>query len=99
MPADDGRPDDASGWPTRSTRGHRPTSPPLYAYVLDADDDLAQELDVRLRVGARQLATARDTLRAMLTLTQTLLALTARLRFCQCGRICEPSSATCWRCG
>ena len=59
MPADDGRPDDASGWPTRSTRGHRPTTPPLYAYVLDADDDLAQELDVRLRVGARQLATAR----------------------------------------
>ena len=37
----------------------RPQSPPLYAYVLDADDDLAAELDVRTRVAARQLATAR----------------------------------------
>jgi CRP-like cAMP-binding protein len=37
----------------------RPDSPPLFAYVLDADDDLAAELDVRTRVAARQLATAR----------------------------------------
>ena len=36
-----------------------PESPPLYAYVLDADDDLAEELDIRTRVAARQLATAR----------------------------------------
>ena len=39
--------------------GAAPTTPPLYAYVLDADDDLAQELDVRMRFAARQLATAR----------------------------------------
>jgi hypothetical protein len=31
----------------------------LYAYVLDADDDLADEFDVRVRIAARQLATAR----------------------------------------
>lgn len=36
-----------------------PGSPPLYAYVLDLDDDLAEELDVRMRLAARQLATAR----------------------------------------
>ena len=34
-------------------------SPALYAYLLDADDDLAQELDVRMRFAARQHATAR----------------------------------------
>jgi CRP-like cAMP-binding protein len=31
----------------------------LYAYLLDADDDLAEEFDVRSRISARQLATAR----------------------------------------
>ena len=36
-----------------------PESPPLYTYLLDADDDLAQELDVRMRFAARQVATAR----------------------------------------
>ena len=40
----------------------RPESPPLYAYVLDADDDLAEELDVRMRrrrASARHRASAR----------------------------------------
>src|SRR3954465_484784 len=40
-------------------RRARPKTPPLYAYVLDVDDDLAQDLDVRMRFAARQLATAR----------------------------------------
>ena len=33
--------------------------PAAVRYVLDADDDLADELDVRMRVAARQVATAR----------------------------------------
>jgi CRP-like cAMP-binding protein len=36
-----------------------PQSPPLYAYLLDVDDDLAEELDGRTRFAARQIATAR----------------------------------------
>jgi CRP-like cAMP-binding protein len=36
-----------------------PESSPLYTYLLDADDDLAEELDIRTRFAARQLATAR----------------------------------------
>jgi CRP/FNR family transcriptional regulator, cyclic AMP receptor protein len=36
-----------------------PESPPLHAYVLDADDELAEELDLRERFTARQHATAR----------------------------------------
>ena len=59
MPGSEGRPEDVAGWPARSTRGRRPVTPPLFAYVLDADDDLAEELDVRMRIAARQLATAR----------------------------------------
>lgn len=31
----------------------------MYTYLLDADDDLAQEFDVRMRVAARQLATVK----------------------------------------
>ena len=50
---------DSARWSGLSGRAPRPESPPLYAYVLDADDDLAAELDVRTRVAARQLATAR----------------------------------------
>lgn len=42
-----------------SHRGDTPESRPLYAYLLDADDDLAQEFDQRMRIAARQLATAR----------------------------------------
>jgi CRP-like cAMP-binding protein len=34
-------------------------SPSLYTYVLDVDDDLAQEFDLRMRLAARQVATAR----------------------------------------
>ncbi len=37
----------------------QPGSTSLYAYLLDADDDLAEEFDIRSRVSARQLATAR----------------------------------------
>lgn len=37
----------------------RPRSNALYAYLLDADAELAEEFDVRARVAARQLATAR----------------------------------------
>jgi CRP-like cAMP-binding protein len=37
----------------------RPGSPALYAYVLDLDDDIAQEIEVRMRYSARQHATAR----------------------------------------
>jgi CRP/FNR family cyclic AMP-dependent transcriptional regulator len=49
----------ASRWPARSTRVRALESEQLYAYLLDADDDLAQELDVRMRFAARQLTTAR----------------------------------------
>ena len=37
----------------------RPEPSALYAYLLDADPDLAEEFDVRGRVAVRQLATAR----------------------------------------
>jgi CRP-like cAMP-binding protein len=37
----------------------RPEPTALYAYLLDADDELAEEFDVRDRVAVRQLATAR----------------------------------------
>lgn len=37
----------------------RPSSPPLFAYLLDLDDDLAEELEVRMRFSARHAATAR----------------------------------------
>ncbi len=43
--------------PDSSTR--RPESASLYTYLLDADDDLAQEFDIRMRIAARQLATVR----------------------------------------
>jgi CRP-like cAMP-binding protein len=37
----------------------RPESTALYAYLLDVDDELAAEFDVRMRLAARQLATVR----------------------------------------
>jgi CRP-like cAMP-binding protein len=37
----------------------RPEPSALYTYLLDADDELAEEFDVRGRVAVRQLATAR----------------------------------------
>ena len=50
-------------WPARPGTGTAgpgpPRSSPLYTYVLDADDGLAQELDLRSRIAARQLATAK----------------------------------------
>jgi CRP/FNR family cyclic AMP-dependent transcriptional regulator len=49
----------SSRWPARSERTRVPASSPLYTYLLDADDDLAEELDIRTRFAARQLATAR----------------------------------------
>jgi CRP-like cAMP-binding protein len=50
----------ASGWPGHPHLGRRkPLSPSLYTYLLDADDDLAQEFDVRMRLAVRQVATAR----------------------------------------
>jgi CRP/FNR family cyclic AMP-dependent transcriptional regulator len=48
-----------SRWAGLSASALTPQSPPLYCYVLDADDDLAQVLDVRTGFTARQLATAR----------------------------------------
>jgi CRP/FNR family transcriptional regulator, cyclic AMP receptor protein len=48
-----------SRWSVRSAGGSPLESPPLYAYLLDADEDLARELDVRMRFAARQLSTAR----------------------------------------
>jgi hypothetical protein len=47
-------------WPRRRESVERePESNSLYVFLLDADDDLAAEFDVRARVAARQLATAR----------------------------------------
>ena len=47
-------------WPARPGTGPgSPRSSPLYTYVLDADNELAQELDLRGRIAARQLATAK----------------------------------------
>jgi CRP/FNR family transcriptional regulator, cyclic AMP receptor protein len=39
--------------------GAKPESIALYTYLLDADGELADEFDVRARIAARQLATAR----------------------------------------
>lgn len=47
-------------WLRRDASGSRPPDrPTLYAYLLDVDDDLAEEFDVRMRVAVRQLATAK----------------------------------------
>jgi CRP/FNR family cyclic AMP-dependent transcriptional regulator len=46
-------------WPGRSGPPRRPSSAPLFGYLLDLDDDLAQELELRMRISARQQATAR----------------------------------------
>jgi len=47
-------------WPGRpGIVPRRPEPTALYAYLLDADDELAEEFDVRARVAVRQLATAR----------------------------------------
>ena len=47
-------------WPSRpGLAPHRPEPGALFVYVLDADDELAEEFDVRARIAVRQLATAR----------------------------------------
>ncbi|MGB8878670.1 MAG: hypothetical protein WCD11_20275, partial [Solirubrobacteraceae bacterium] len=47
-------------WPRHpDLAGTRPESIVLYTYLLDADGELADEFDVRARIAARQLATAR----------------------------------------
>jgi CRP/FNR family cyclic AMP-dependent transcriptional regulator len=47
-------------WPAHPGSGPGPPrSSPLYVYVLDADDGLAEELNQRSRIAARQLATAK----------------------------------------
>jgi CRP-like cAMP-binding protein len=46
-------------WLTRSPPARRPNPVPLFGYLLDLDDDLAQDVEVRMRVSARQHATAR----------------------------------------
>ncbi len=50
----------APRWPSRpGLAPRRPEPSALFTYVLDSDDELADEFDVRARVAARQLATAR----------------------------------------
>jgi CRP/FNR family transcriptional regulator, cyclic AMP receptor protein len=47
-------------WPARPDLvPRRPEPSALYTYLLDADDELAEEFDIRGRVAVRQLATAR----------------------------------------
>jgi CRP/FNR family transcriptional regulator, cyclic AMP receptor protein len=47
-------------WPRHpDLAGGRPESIALYTYLLDADGELSDEFDVRARIAARQLATAR----------------------------------------
>jgi CRP/FNR family transcriptional regulator, cyclic AMP receptor protein len=47
-------------WPRAAGATRRePDSRSLYAYLLDLDDDLAEEFDIRARISARQLATVR----------------------------------------
>jgi len=47
-------------WPRHpDLSGAKPESIALYTYLLDADGELADEFDVRARIAARQIATAR----------------------------------------
>jgi CRP-like cAMP-binding protein len=47
-------------WPRADGPGRRQADArPLYGYLLDLDDDLADEFDIRSRVSARQLATVK----------------------------------------
>ena len=48
-----------SRWPERAGPPRRPSAAPLFGYVFDLDDDLAEEIEIRMRVSARQHATAR----------------------------------------
>lgn len=49
----------APGWPRLATAARPPSPASLFGYLLDLDDDLAEELEVRMRPSARQQATAR----------------------------------------
>lgn len=46
-------------WSTKPARAGQSEPAPPFAYVLDADDDLAEEFDPRARFAAREVATAR----------------------------------------
>jgi|ERR1700733_3758957 CRP/FNR family cyclic AMP-dependent transcriptional regulator len=47
-------------WPRHpQLAGDEPESIALYAYLLDSDGEIAEEFDIRARIAARQLATAR----------------------------------------
>jgi CRP-like cAMP-binding protein len=61
MPSEgaDAGPSAAPHWPQRTLVPRRPGSPALFGYLLDLDDDLAQEVEVRMRFSARQHATAK----------------------------------------
>lgn len=53
-------PADQADWSSLPELARRqPESTSLYTYLLDVDDDLAEEFDVRMRVAARQLTTVR----------------------------------------
>lgn len=60
-----------------------------------------QGLDTEVRT--RQLATARDTIRAMAIvvgiLDGALPDLLGTVRLCKCGRVADRATGTCWRCG
>jgi CRP/FNR family cyclic AMP-dependent transcriptional regulator len=46
-------------WPGPRAAPRQPGSPPLFGYLLDLDPDLAEELELRMRLSARQHATTR----------------------------------------
>lgn len=46
-------------WPGRVGPARHPHPAPLFGYLFDLDDDLAEELEVRMRFSARQHVTAR----------------------------------------
>ncbi|MHB8658414.1 MAG: hypothetical protein ACYC91_10755 [Solirubrobacteraceae bacterium] len=54
-------PDPIQSWAEHRTRAlaRRPGSSAIFTYLLDADDDLAGEFDVRMRISARQGTTVR----------------------------------------
>lgn len=48
----------AQSWPTLSETSAESRAPASYCYLLDADADLADEFDLRMRIVVRQVATA-----------------------------------------
>jgi CRP/FNR family cyclic AMP-dependent transcriptional regulator len=46
-------------WAGPALAARRPNAAPLFGYLLDLDDDLAEEVEVRMRLSAHQHATAR----------------------------------------